>query len=86
MPTPDSRGRAGGLAVSHKPAPSDCEHCSRNGHTRWHQHIGHLGFAAYLRKTSRCSLRWKLKHTRGSRRRADYEYQRGGNYASDNAL
>lgn len=41
----------GGRAVMEKPAPTSCRHCRLMGYTRWAQHLGHLGFAATMRRS-----------------------------------
>lgn len=58
------RGRsAGGRARVRKHAPADCEWCQARRYVDWHQHIGHLGFAAYVKVVNRGSIRKKLKGT-----------------------
>lgn len=59
--------RKGGKALVAKSAPADCAWCREHRYVDWHQHIGHLGFAAYrggyMDKANRPSIRWKLKCT-----------------------
>lgn len=53
----------GGKALIDKPAPADCPRCQMCGYTRWHQHIGHLGFEAVMRyhPSALHSLREKIR-------------------------